>query len=79
MTDKPEFITDEKLKEMNSNTKVLGYYVDRGYDVVFLEMELKDFGDGETKVITLGFGKPMIDWMLETLDTWEDTKPPDIV
>jgi len=66
-------MTEEKnYKEMQDNTSVLGYYVDKVTDSVFLEIELKNLSDTENKVVGIGLGRPLLLWMLQILDTEQE-------
>jgi len=67
-------MADQDYKQMKDNIEILGYYLDKVTDSVFLEIKLKNLGDTEDKVVGIGLGRPLLLWMLQELDKEEESE-----
>lgn len=65
-------MNEEQKNKMNHNAKILGYYVDKEVDGVFLEVELQNIPKADDIIVTIGLGRPLLIWMLAQLDLEEE-------
>ena len=56
------------------DVEILGYYTNKFRNTVTLEVQLRNIPDAEDRIISIGFSKPLILWMLQELDKEEESE-----
>ena len=56
------------------NIEIMGYFVDKIKDSVFLEIQLKNLPSGEDQMVAIGLGRPLLLWMVTELDREEESE-----
>ena len=61
-----------QVEQETQNIELLGYYVDKSVDKLVLEMRLLNLPDAGDNIVSVGFKRHFLKWMLKELDRWED-------
>ena len=62
------------MKMEKNNIEIMGYFVNKIKDSVFLEIQLKEIPEDNNQIVAIGFGRPLLLWMLQELDKEKESE-----